>query len=168
MEVEHLPAPRAPEHSAAVLPSALAVAFHDPAICCGKDSALEDSVAAEHLSLSEAGSRIGGDHRLADGHSIRVTADYIPPGAINPDIILDSLRDQRPLLLEWDSHLYVLYGAIYNETRYTSGRREFAITKLLLLDPRYTGARRHAEFDRAKDDWTKIEGLLTVAADQKN
>ena len=67
------------------------------------------------------------------------------------------------MLIEWESRVYVLYGAIFNETRDTgSGDRAYAIRKLLLLDPRFSDQRRVTEFDRETDDWSKVGGFLIV------
>jgi len=68
------------------------------------------------------------------------------------------------MLMEWNSHAYVLYGAIYDETIYTDGHRDYAIRKLLLFDPNATAANRETAFDRQKDDWSKVEGFLFLKA----
>jgi hypothetical protein len=60
--------------------------------------------------------------------------------------------------------LYVLYGAVFDELLYPSGNRDYVIHKLLLLDKRFSDARREASFNRESDDWTKVSGLLTLAA----
>ena len=64
----------------------------------------------------------------------------------------------------WNSHLYVLYGAIYDETLYSDGTRMNVIHKLLLIDPRFSDARREVVFNRDTDDWTKFEGMLQLTA----
>ena len=57
----------------------------------------------------------------------------------------------------------MLHGAIFNETRYSSGARQYAIVKLLLLDPRFSDQRRETVFNRETDDWAEVQGLLTLA-----
>ncbi len=64
----------------------------------------------------------------------------------------------------WNSNLYVVYGVVFNETLYSSGLHDYAIHKLLLIDPRFSGVRRETCFDRLKDDWEKVKGLLRVRA----
>jgi hypothetical protein len=57
-----------------------------------------------------------------------------------------------------------LYGANFNETRDpSSGVRDYAIRKLLLLDLRFSDQQRETSFDRETDDWGTIQGLMTVA-----
>jgi hypothetical protein len=59
--------------------------------------------------------------------------------------------------------VYVLYGAIFDETRDpTDGSRTDSIHKLLLLDPGFSDHRRLTEFNRETDDWSKVEGLSIV------
>ena len=77
-------------------------------------------------------------------------------------VIVGALLGQHTLLIEWKSHWYVLYGAIFNETRYSSGMQQYAILKLLLLDPRFSDQRRETEFNRETDDLGRIQGLLTL------
>ena len=163
VRVAGLPALTAPSSaSAAVLATALETVRHDQAVCCGKRSALEDAVLSAPLSLKEAGARLQGRHLLSDGRPIVVRAEYVPQGSMSPGLILGALLEQHALLLEWKSHVYVLYGAIFNETRYSSGARQYAIVKLLLLDPRLSGERREIVFNRESDDWGEVQGLLTL------
>jgi hypothetical protein len=136
-------------------------------VCCGKDSALEDvalyATLSAPLSLKELSTKLQGRHLLSDGQPVMVSADYIPHDSINPSLIVNTLREQHAPLIEWKSHLYVLYGALFDETRdSSSGVRAYAIHKLLLLDLRFSDQRREAVFDRETDDWGQMQGLLMV------
>ncbi len=164
LKVRDLPSPRAPSRRAsAALAIALETVLDDKQVCCGKGSALEDVVLSEGLSLKELSGKVQGKHRLSDGQSIAIRAEYVAQGAITPEVILGALQSQHALLMEWKSRLYVLYGAVFNETLWSSGRRDYAITRLLLLDPRYADQRRETEFKRASDDLGKVQGLLTLS-----
>jgi hypothetical protein len=163
----NLPSPMARSHdSSDVLLTSLDLIFRDKGICCGKDSAVEDSaLAANPLSLKEIASRLQGRHLLSDGRPIAVTADFM--SASSNDIgyrIVAALIGKHALLTVWNSHLYVLYGAIYDETLYSDGTRMNVIHKLLLIDPRFSDAHREVVFNRDTDDWTKVEGMLQVTA----
>lgn len=147
----------------AVLAMALETVLRDKAICCGKDSALEDVVLSAPPSLRELSSKLQGRHVLGDGRTVMVSADYVPQSSISPDLMISALVDQHAPLIEWKSHMYVLYGVIFDETRYDDGRRQYAVKKLLLMDPRFSDQRRDVEFNRATDDWGKVQGLLTLA-----
>jgi hypothetical protein len=148
-----------------VLLTSLDIVFHDPEICCDKDSALGDRApSADPLSVKEIASKVQGTQRLSDGRTITVMAD-LPPAAPSVDIswwIIGSLRGQHSLLLVRDSHLYVLYGAVFNEVVSEDGSRAFMIHKLLLLDTRYSDGRRDVTFNRDTDDWREVQGMLKL------
>ncbi len=143
--------------------AALETLFHDPKLCCGTNSILADAArAANPLSLEDISGKIVGKHLFTDGHSVTITTNYLAANAINPDPIIETLVKNQPALFEWDSHLYVLYGAVYDEKHFDTGGHEFVIHKLLLLDTRFTGQRRETSFDRDHDDWKDVQGLLLV------
>jgi len=169
VRVPQLPGLAAHSHDPSdVLLAALGIVFNDPSICCGRDSALEDrALAADPLSLKEIASKVVGKQQLEDGRRILITADHLP-SAPSIDIslqILSPLKDKHALLVVWNSHLYVLYGAAFDEVGDDTGGTAFMIHKLFLLDTRYSGSRREVTFNRDTDDWSKVEGvlLLTVA-----
>lgn len=164
VHVANLPALTAiSANKSAVLAAALETILQDKAVCCGKNSALEDTVLSPPPSLKDLGAKLQGKHVLSDGRSVMVSAEFVPQSSITPDLMISVLRDQHPLLIQWKSHFYVLYGAIFDETVYADGQRQFAVRKLLLLDPRFSDQRREVEFNRQTDDWAKVEGLLTLA-----
>lgn len=164
VRVTNLPSLTAPStDSSAVLATALETVLHDKAVCCGKDSALEDAVLSEPRSLKDLSAKLQGRHLLSDGRPIVVGAEYVPQQSIDYVLLVRALLDQHAPLIEWKSHLYVLYGAIFNETRYYSGVRQYAIVKLLLLDLRFSDRRRETVFNRETDDWETVKGLLTLA-----
>jgi hypothetical protein len=152
-----------------VLLTSLDTLIHDGDICCGKDSALADSVsAADPESLKDVATRIDGRHLLSDGRPIVVKATYLAPEAINTGLIA-TLSNQHAALLEWNSHLYVLYGAVYTwienySPEGGSSNAEPVIHKLLLWDTRYSDARRSVVFDRNTDEVSKLQGALFVEA----
>jgi hypothetical protein len=149
--------------SSAVLATALEIILHDKAVCCGKYSALEDAALSEPRSLEELRAKLQGQRRLSDGSSIMVNAEYVPESSVTADLIIRTLAKQQALLIEWRSHFYVLYGAIFNENRDVySGIRQFFIVKLLLLDPRFSDQRREVVFNRETDDPAKVQGILTL------
>lgn len=151
-------------NTTAVLLAAVETILHDPEVCCGKDSALQDSLlSADPLSLKDVSAKLQGRHLLNDGRPIAIAAEYVAPDSLNPDQIISSLLKNRALLMEWKSRLYVLYGAVFDEKLYYSGQREYAVHKLLLLDVRFSDSRREVAFNREIDDWGKVQGLLTLS-----
>jgi hypothetical protein len=146
-----------------VLLTSLDTVLHDRSICCGTDSALGDSAEkANPLSLKDVASKLQGRHLLSDGRPIMVTAEYFEPAAINSGMVIGSLRDKHALLLQWNSHVYVCYGAIYDELYDENGLLQYSIRSFLLLDTRYSDSRREVSFNRQTDDWSKVQGMLRV------
>ncbi|MGA8761745.1 MAG: hypothetical protein WB562_02560 [Candidatus Sulfotelmatobacter sp.] len=165
VRIDDLPAVKAQSKDAsAVLLAAIETVLHDKELCCGKDSALEDSVlSADPLSLQDVSVKLQGRHHLSDGRPIVVTAEYVPASSINSGELIKSLRDKHALLMQWNSHVYVLYGTNFYETiDYSTGSTTDAIRKLLLLDPRFSYERRQASFNRETDDWQKVQGFLRL------
>ncbi len=164
VRITNLPSLTAPSPNAsAVLATALETIVDDKAVCCGKESALEDALLSNSPSLKELSGKLQGKHILSDGRHVMVSAEYVPQTSISSGLMISALLDQHAPLIEWKSHYYVLYGVIFDKTLYSSGRAQFAIRKLLLRDPRFSDQRSDVEFNRETDDWGKIQGLLTLA-----
>lgn len=146
-----------------VVSASVATALMDPEICCGRNSALEDQVGSiSRLSLKELGAKVRGKHYLGDGSPVVIKDDYWPAASVNVEQIVGTLQAQRPLLMTWNGHTYVVYGAVFNEYVYDSGVNAHVIEKLLLLDTRFDGDRRYVTFDRQTDDWGNVTGLLSL------
>ena len=153
----------ASKSDSAVITASLATLFMDPRICCGRNSGLEDQVGSiDVLSLREVGTRVRGKHYMSDGSSFVVTDHYWTASSVTPEVIIGSLSAQRPLLMTWDGHLFVLYGVVFDEYKYDSGLTTHSIRKLLLVDTRYSDDQRYLSFDRQSDDWGKVGGLLAL------
>ena len=163
LRVNDLPALTARStHSSDALATSLEIIFNNKEICCGKDSALEDSVqSADPKSLKDVAAKLQGRHLLSDGRPITVTTEYLTPDQVSAGHLIAMLRDQRPALMMWNSHLYVLYGASYVETDdYSTNQIAYAVHKFLLQDVRFSDARRSISFDRLTEDPSKVQGLL--------
>jgi hypothetical protein len=165
LRVSGLPSLMARSHNLSdVLLTSLDTIVQDRSICCGKDSALGDgAAAADPLSFKDVASKLQGRHLLGDGRPMQVTAEFWPRDEINSGRILGALTDKHALLMEWDSHIYVVYGVVYRWI--WSGSEEGAtattvIRKFVLLDTRFSDSRRNVVFDRDKDDMSKVQGLL--------
>jgi hypothetical protein len=164
VRIENLPSLTAPSlKSTAVLATALETIIRDKDVCCGKDSALEDAVLSAE-SLKDLSAKVQGRHVLGDGLPINVRVEYLPQSSLSASVLVSSLTDQQPMLIEWKSRVYVLYGAVYDETRiYDPDGWQFTIRKLLLLDVRFSDRRKEVEFNSETDDWKTIQGLLTLS-----
>jgi hypothetical protein len=167
VKVGGLPSLMARTHEpSSVLLTSLDTIFHDREVCCGKDSALEDSaVRADPQSLNDIAAKLRGRHLLTDGRPILVAAESIEPAAINGGLLITTLRNKHALLMQWDSRPYVCYGVTYRKDFDPHTRVETdTILKFLLLDTRYSDSRRELVFNRETDDWNKVQGILWVEA----
>jgi hypothetical protein len=170
LEVHDLPTLTAGStHSPDVLLASLDTIFHDRETCCGKDSALEDSVrAADAKSLKDVAGKLEGRHLLSDGRPIKVTATYLTPDAVNSGLLITWFQGQHGALMQWNSHVYVLHGIVYmwisNATPEGGGQSTTAIHKFLLWDTRYSDSRREVVFNRDTDDLNSVQGLLFLEA----
>ncbi len=164
VRIANLPSLTAPSwKSTAVLATALETVIRDKDVCCGKDSGLEDAVLSAS-SLKDLSAKIEGRHVLSDGLSINVRAEYLSPSSLGAPALVSTLTNQKAMLVEWKSRVYVVYGAVYDETRiYDPDGWQFVIRKLLLLDVRFFDHRREVEFNSESDDWNTIQGVLTVS-----
>lgn len=154
-------------HSSDVLLTSLDTVIHDRGICCGKDSALEDSVAAaDPKSLNDVANKIQGRHLLSDGRPMLVTATYVTPDGLNSGMLITWFQGQHAALMQWNSHIYVVHGIVYmwtaNTTPDGSTQNGTVIKKFLLWDVRYSDSRREVIFNRDTDDLSKVQGFLFV------
>jgi hypothetical protein len=156
-------------HAPDVLATSLEIIFNNKEVCCGRNSALGDSVqAADTRSLNDIASKLQGRHVLSDGRPIMVTAEYLPLDAVNSGHLISMIVNQHAPLMEWNSHLYVVYGATYVETvDYSTGSHMNAIHKFLLQDARFSDSRRAVSFDRVIDKAGKVQGVLFLQAVQQ-
>lgn len=148
-----------------VLATSLETLFRDKAICCGKNSALEDDVQrADPKSLKDIGDKLRGRQLLSDGRPIMVTAEYIPAASVNSGYLVEAMTQKRALLIEWNSRLYVVCGVSYGATDNADGGTIYSIAKIFWLDTRFSDERRQVTFDRQTDDWGKVQGTILVKA----
>ena len=161
-----------------MLAASVAAAVMDPDVCCGRNSALEDPITVAssptggEISLRAVGQRLRGKHYLDSGAPVFVADQYWPAAPIEQNSvkagdIIASLLAQRPLLMNWDGHLYVVYGALYDVCAAGSldypGYNFPAIRTFLLVDTRFSDRRRYVSFNRQTDDWGKVTGFLALA-----
>ena len=166
IQVRDLPNLMARSHDPSeVLLTSLDTVFHDRAVCCGRDSALEDSAAAaDPKSLKDVAGKLDGRHLLSDGRPIMVKAEYAAPEATNASNLISAIIHQHAALMAWNSHLYMVHGVVYMWMATgspDSGVSEGAVIhKILLWDTRYSDSRRQVVFNRDTDDVKAIQGFL--------
>ena len=116
------------------------------------------------MSLESIANKLRGRNVLSDGRAFIVTTEYLSPPSVNVGQLITAVTEKHAPLMEWNSHLYVVYGVIFYETiDLSTGARTDTLDKLLLLDPRFSDERREVSFDRTTD-WEKVQGLLILLA----
>ncbi len=171
--VHDLPSMLAPSrHSSDVLATSLATIIHDSEVCCRKDSALEFSVErADPKSLQDVATRLNGRHVLGDGRSVMVKAEFLPADKANAGYLIGAMTTQHAMLMQWNSHIYVIHGLIYlwmasggspDRSPDTGGALTTVVHKFLLWDTGYSDSRREVVFNRDTDDLSKVQGFLFV------
>jgi hypothetical protein len=170
IEVVDLPSVVSPSrHSSDVLVTSLATIIHDSEVCCGKDSALEDSVErADPKSLQDVAAKLDGRHLLPDGRSFMVKAVFFPPDQANAAYLVKAFTEKYPLLMQWNSHIYVVHGLVYfwisrgGDPTSGGGGLQVVVHKFLLWDTRYSDSRRELTFNRDTDELGKVQGFLFI------
>jgi hypothetical protein len=167
LRVNDLPAltARSP-HAADVLATSLEVLFNDKEVCCGKNSALEDSIeSSDPKALKDVATKLQGRHLLSDGRAIMITTEYLTLDQLSAGHLITMIRNQYAALMMWNSRVYVVYGVTYVGTvDYSTNETAYAVHKLLLQDVRFSDSRRAVTFDRLTEDASKVQGLLFVQA----
>jgi hypothetical protein len=154
-------------HSFGVLVTSLTAIIHDSEVCCGRDSALEDSVAkANPKSLQDVAAKLNGRHLLGDGRPIAVNAEFFPADKMSAGYLVTTMTSQRAALMEWKSRIYVVHGLVFFWTQSgTPGALAGPVPvvhKFLLWDTRYSDSRREVVFNRDSDDLSKVQGFLFI------
>ena len=68
-------------------------------VCCGKNSALEDTVLSPPPSSKDhIGAKLQGKHVLSDGRSVMVSAEFVPQSSITSDLMISALRSRTRCL----------------------------------------------------------------------
>ena len=166
VRVQGLPAVTArSSRSSDVLAASLEMVFDDKEICCGKNSALEDSVQSpDPKSLKDIAGKLQGRHHFSDGRPILVTAEFLTPEQVTASHLIYMLKEKHAALMMWKSHLYVVDGVTYVENIDPDGAISYVTHKFLLEDARFSGARSEVTFDRTTEDGSKVQGLLFLQA----
>jgi hypothetical protein len=165
-DVKGLPAVTARStHASDVLAASLEMVFNDKEICCGNDSALEDSVqSADPKSLKDIAAKLQGRHHLSDGRPILVTVEFLIPDEVTASHLIYMLKEKRAPLMMWNSRLYVVSGVTYREDIDPDGGISYVTHKFLLQDARFSDSQREVTFDRTTEDGSKVQGLLFLQA----
>src|SRR6185312_10870897 len=106
---------------------------------------------------------ISHDYVLQDGQKFALQARFTPGAPVQADPLIVSVRQNRPLMLLWRNHPYLLTGLTYDEYIAETGNKMFVITDLQLFDPLGDPGKRTVVFSRDQDSPDEINGVLDLA-----
>lgn len=115
-------------------------------------------------SIEQLAQAVNQDFVLEDGRHVRLELHWMPGAPTNIDSVLFDLKQDRPALLLLRGHPYYLVGATYDEHIRGDGLRFYEIKELRLTNT--LPGQPPVTFQKAKDDVTEINGILTVTATQ--
>lgn len=104
------------------------------------------------------------DYVLPNGQKFALEARFIPGAPAQTDPLIVSVRQNRPLMLLWRNHPYLLTGLTYDEYIAESGNKMFVVTELQLFDPLAEKGKRTVVFSRDQDSPAEINGMLDLTA----
>ncbi|HXZ80613.1 MAG TPA: hypothetical protein VEG30_11825 [Terriglobales bacterium] len=111
------------------------------------------------MDLGDIASVIDGDYVLDDGDKVHLDSRVAAGAPTDVGMIVASIKLNRPLLLFWKSHAYLVEGITYDEYLYPNGQRMLEAREIRLVDP-YD--KKPASFVKGQDDASEISGTLEV------
>ncbi|HWC18392.1 MAG TPA: hypothetical protein VG498_15325 [Terriglobales bacterium] len=111
--------------------------------------------------------QISHEYVLADGQKFTLAAQFKPGVPTQPDPLIYSLRQDRPLMLMWGNKTYLLTGMSYDEYIAPTGNKMFIVTELRLFDPLGDADKREVIFSRDQDNPDEVNGVLEVSVHTK-
>lgn len=106
--------------------------------------------------------QISRDYVMANGQKFVLEARFIPGAPTQPDLLIASIGESRPLMLLWRNRPYLLTGLTYDEYIADSGNKMFVITELQLFDPLGEEGKRAVVFSRDQHSPDEINGVLDL------
>lgn len=116
--------------------------------------------AGDFASLAKQISR---EYVLPDGQKFTLAAEFKPGVPTQPDWLIYSLRQDRPLMLLWGNKTYLLTGMNYDEYVAPTGNKMFIITELRLFDPLADQGKGEKVFSRDQDNPGDLNGFLELS-----
>ena len=113
--------------------------------------------------LDDLAQRISHDYVLPDGQKFVLSARFTPGCPTQADPLILSIRQQRPIMLLWRNHGYLLTGMVYDEFIAPTGNKMFMVTELQLFDPAGEEGKRQVSFVRDRDNPDDLNGLLELS-----
>lgn len=106
--------------------------------------------------------QISHEYVLPDGQKFRLEAQFSPGAPTQADPLIVAMRQNRPLIVLWQSRPYLLTGVNYDEYTAPTGNKLLMITELKLFDPAADAPKHELTFSREGDNPDDLNGVLDL------
>ena len=113
--------------------------------------------------LGALAQKISHDYVLQDGQKFGLTAHYMAGTPTQPDPLILSIRQGKPLMLLWGGRICLLTGISYDEYQAPTGNKMFIVTELKLFDPAAEVGKRTLVFARDRDNPDDLSGMTDLS-----
>lgn len=113
--------------------------------------------------ITDLAQRISHDYILDDGQKFSLAAQFSAGAPTQADFLIVSIRQNRPLMLFWRNHGYLLTGMTYDEYIAPTGNKMFMVKELRLFDPLGEEGKREQTFVRDRDNPNDLNGILELS-----
>jgi hypothetical protein len=118
------------------------------------DSALRDP---QQLKRS-----VEGDYRLTDIRTVHLEV-RLENTSVDPGQLVRSIRENRPFLLIWKRHAFVVVGITYLET-VDKDIHDYNIQQMKLMDPAAGPEQQPAIFRKTPETLQQVDGIMEIIA----
>jgi hypothetical protein len=105
--------------------------------------------------------QISHDYILSDGQKFALRAQYLPGAPTQADPLIMSVRQKRPMMVVWKSHIYLLTGLNWDEYQAPTGNKMFIVNELRFFDP-LAPANPDVIFSRDRDNPGDLNGVFDL------
>jgi hypothetical protein len=115
-------------------------------------------------SPQELARAVDGDYRLAGARVVHLEA-RLEGTSVDPGRLVRSIRENRPFLLIWKRHTYIVIGVKYVET-IDRGIHDYNIQEMKLMDPVAGAEQEPMIFRKATGTLAEVNGILEIIVTQ--
>jgi len=114
------------------------------------------------VNVESLARQISRDYVLPDGQKFRLEAQFRAGAPTQTDPLIVAMRQNRPLMLLWNSRTYLLTGVNYDEYTAPTGNKLLIVTELKLFDSAANAPKRELTFSRETDNPNDLNGVLDL------
>ena len=112
---------------------------------------------------AEAAKAVSGDYTLDNGRRIHVEALF-EDTFVDPGRLIRAISEDRPFLLFWKHHAFMVIGLKYVEGIHSSGLHIYDIREMRLMDPFGSAEQSPTVFEKRQESLREVSGIVEVTA----